>query len=166
MFIVNIIRKILKILQTDISPVQIAFGAVMGVFFGLVPGLLMKCIIFILIMVLRVNIGAAFISSAVFAILAFGLDPLAGKIGYFILNLNLLVPLWTSFYNMPIVPFTKFNNTIVMGNIIMSFILIAPVYFASKKFIVYYRENWRDKVAKWKVVKLLTAGNLSYKILK
>ena len=162
----TLIRDILKVLQSDVSPRQIAFGAVLGVLFGLVPGILMKCLIFILIMFLRVNIGAAFASAAVFALIGLFTDPVSDKIGYFILNADFLLPLWTALFNFPIVPFTKFNNTIVMGNIALSILCFIPVYIFSNKFIAYYRTHWRDRVAKWRIVKLLTASSLSYKILK
>lgn len=162
----TLFKDILKVLQTDVSPKQIAFGAVLGVFFGLVPGLLMKCLIFILIMILRVNIGAALASAAVFALVGVLTDPLADKLGYLILNADLLVPVWTSLYNIPLLPFTKFNNTIVMGNIALSFIFFIPVYLIANRFLAYYREHWRDRVAKWRIVKLLTASSVSYKILK
>lgn len=166
MFFANLIKQVLKILQTDISPNQVAFGASLGVFLGLVPGLLMKCVIFIVIMLLRVNIGSAFIFSGIFALVGLLTDPLADKIGYAVLNADILVPLWTYLYNMPLVPFTGFNNTVVMGNIVIAVILFAPLFFILKKFILYYRERWRDKVAKWRIVKLLTAGTISYKIFK
>jgi uncharacterized protein (TIGR03546 family) len=117
-------------------------------------------------MILQVNIGAAFASAAVFALAGLLMDPLADKIGFAVLNAGFLVPLWTFLYNIPLIPFTKFNNTVVMGNIALSFIFFVPVYVLSNKFLVYYRERWRDKVAKWKIVKLLTASSLSYKILK
>ena len=162
----TLIRDILKVLQNDASPKQIAFGAVLGVFFGLVPGLLMKCLFFVLIMLLQVNIGAAFASAAVFALIGLFTDPLCGAIGHFILTASALIPLWTSLYNMPLIPFTKFNNTVVMGNIALSFVFFAPVYILSNRFLLYYRQHWRDKVAKWKIVKLLTAGSISYKVLK
>ncbi|MDR1196166.1 MAG: TIGR03546 family protein [Endomicrobium sp.] len=162
----TLIRDILKVLQSDISPKQIAFGAVLGVFFGLVPGLLMKCLIFALIMILRVNIGSAFVSSAVFALIGLCTDPIADKIGYFILNKDSLISFWTYLYNMPLAAFTKFNNTIVMGNMALSFIFFIPVYFLSTIILTYYRTHLRDRVAKWRIIKLLTASSLSYKILK
>ena len=166
MFFANLLKQVLKILQTDISPNQVAFGAAMGVFLGLVPGFLMKCVIFVFIMFLSVNVGAAFILSGIFALVGLLTDPVSGKIGYMVLNAGFLVPFWTYLYNLPIVAFTKFNNTVVMGNIILSAILFVPVFFSSKKFILYYRKNWREKVAKWRIVKILTAGSISYKIIK
>jgi uncharacterized protein (TIGR03546 family) len=153
-------------LQSDVSPKQIAFGAVLGVFFGLVPSLLMKCLIFSLIMILRINIGAAFASAAVFALIGLLTDPLSDKIGYYILSTDFLISFWVHIYNMPIIPFTEFNNTVVMGNIALSFILFIPVYLLSNKFLSYYQVYLRDRIAKWRIIKLLTAGSVSYKILK
>ncbi|AKL97519.1 TIGR03546 family protein [Endomicrobium proavitum] len=166
MFIVKILKDIFKVLQTDVSPNQVAFGAALGIFLGFVPGVLWKCIFFFLIMILRVNIGAAFVSWTVFGLVGLLLDPIADKIGYFILNLGFLFNLFTSLYNADIVPFTKFNNTVVMGNLALGVILFYPAYFFSKKFILYYRSHWREKIAKWRIVKLLTASSISYTIFK
>jgi uncharacterized protein (TIGR03546 family) len=165
-FIAKLIKEILKILQTDISPNQIAFGAAVGVFLGLVPGIAMKCVFFFLILLLRVNIGSALAACTLFGVLGLALDPAADKIGFFILNADSLVPFWTYLYNAEIIPLTNFNNSLVAGNIVLGIIFFAPVFFASKKFISYYRTHWRDKVIKWRVTKLLTAGILSHTILK
>lgn len=166
MFFINALKKILVVLQSDSSPNQIIFGAVLGIFFGIVPGLVMKTLIFIIIMLLNVNIGTALLSGSIFAFIGLFTDPLADKIGYYILNINFLKDFWTYLYNIPLIPFTKFNNTIVMGNIILSILFIIPVYFIAKKLIAYYRKNLKERVAKWKIVKMLTAGSLSYKIFK
>jgi uncharacterized protein (TIGR03546 family) len=40
---------------------------------------------------------------------------------------------------MPIVPLTRFYNSIVMGAGIISIVLAVPVYFLSKKLILKYR---------------------------
>lgn len=159
--IIKLLRNIVKILQTDISPNQIAYGFAFGLFLGLVPGLLMKTLFFIIIMFLRVNVGASSVGGVIFGVLSFALDPLANKIGFLILNSSFLFSFWTYLYNLPIVPFTKFNNTVVMGNIFISIILFIPAVLAAKKFIPYYRTHYRDKVAKWKIMKVLTAGRIS-----
>jgi len=160
-FVIKLLRNIVKILQADISPNQIAYGFAVGLFLGLVPGILFKSAFFVLIMILRVNAGAAFLAGAIFGVVGFFLDPLADMLGYFVLNLDFLKGLWSALYNMPIIPFTKFNNSIVMGNIVLSAILFYPAVFGTKKFLPYYRKRWRDKVASWKIVKLLTAGKIS-----
>jgi len=164
--LIKLLRNILKILQTDVSPQQVAFGAALGVFMGLVPGLLWKSFFFLLIMIFRVNIGAAFVTWTIFGLIGLFSDPLADQLGFFILNLRFLFGVFTSLANTSLVPFTKFNNTVVMGNLALGVILFYPVYLFARKFILYYRANWRDKVGKWKIVKLLTAGSWSMKIFK
>jgi uncharacterized protein (TIGR03546 family) len=165
-FVIKTLRKIVQILQTDISPNQAAYGFAMGLFLGLVPGIMFKTLFFVLVMILRVNTGAAFMGSAIFALLSFVIAPISDIVGSFVLKLDFLTAFWTYLYNLPIVPFSKFNNTIVMGNIALSIILFLPVSFGVKKFIPYYRRRWRDKVAQLKIVKLLMAGKISAMIFE
>jgi uncharacterized protein (TIGR03546 family) len=166
MFFIKILKDALRVLNTDASPYGIAYGAVIGIFFGLIPGFVPKLITFLFIMILRVNIGSAFASAAFFAVAGLALDPFSDKIGHAVLNLQLLIPLWTFFYNLPIVPFTKFYNTIVMGSFALSVLFCVPVFFAVIKFTAYYRAHLRKKVLKWRIMKLLTAGSLSAKFIK
>ncbi|MDR1941359.1 MAG: TIGR03546 family protein [Endomicrobium sp.] len=166
MFLIKMLKSVLAVLNTDASPYCIACGAVIGIFFGLIPGFVPKLIIFLFIMILRVNIGSAFACAAFFAAAGLIIDPLADKIGYFILNAQALIPLWTFLYNLPVVPFSKFYNTVVMGNFALSILFCAPVFFAAIKFTRYYRANLRQKVLKWRIMKLLTAGSLSAKFIK
>jgi uncharacterized protein (TIGR03546 family) len=68
---------------------------------------------------------------------------------------------------MPVIPFTKFYNTVVLGSLVISIILFIPCYIFSKKFIVFYRANYKDKVAKWKIMKLFkltSVANMADKI--
>ena len=57
-----------------------------------------------------------------------------------------LKPLWTCLYSLPVVPWTKFNNTVVLGNLVLGLLLYAPVYFAFQTCALYYRENWKARV--------------------
>jgi uncharacterized protein (TIGR03546 family) len=143
-----------------------AFGAIFGVFMGLIPGIVPKCMIFVFIMIFRVNIGAAFASAAFFAFAGFAIDPIGDKVGYFVLNAGFLRPLYSRLYNLPLVPFTNFYNTIVAGNFILSLFLSVPAYFAAIKFTAYYRAHLMPKALKWRITKLLFAGSASYKIIK
>jgi uncharacterized protein (TIGR03546 family) len=166
MFFIKLLRDVIKILNTDASPAGLAFGAVFGVFMGLIPGIVPKCLIFLFIMVFRVNIGSAFASAALFAVVGLALDPISDKAGYFVLNIDSLLPYYTYLYNLPAVPFTNFYNTIVAGNFVFSLILAIPVYFAARRFTDYYRTHLMKKVLRWRITKLLFAGSVSYKILK
>jgi uncharacterized protein (TIGR03546 family) len=109
-------------------------------------------------MIFRVNLSSAFLGIALFAIIGFAIDPLLDKIGYVVLvNFDFLNSFYTWLYNLPIVPFTKFNNTVVMGSLITGIILIIPNGIIAKKMLVYYRQNYKDKVANLKIIKFIDA---------
>jgi uncharacterized protein (TIGR03546 family) len=166
MFFLKLLKQIIVIFQTDISPNQVAWGFALGAILGLVPNMFMKLVLFIVIMMFRVNVSAAFLAWAVYEILSFALDPLFDVIGYQILSIGSLNAFYTWLYNLPVVPFTKFNNTVVMGSLITGIILIIPNMIIAKKLLVYYRTHLRDKVSKWKIVKILTATILGANVIK
>lgn len=166
MFFLKLLKQIIVIFQTDISPNQVAWGFALGAILGLVPNMFMKLVLFIVIMMFRVNVSAAFLAWAVYEILSFALDPLFDVIGYQVLTIGSLNAFYTWLYNLPVVPFTKFNNTVVMGSLIVGIILIIPNMIIAKKLLVYYRTHLRDKVSKWKIVKILTATILGANVIK
>ena len=166
MFFLKLLKQIIVIFQTDISPNQVAWGFALGAILGLVPNMFMKLVLFIVIMMFRVNVSAAFLAWAVYEILSFALDPLFDIIGYQVLTIGSLNAFYTWLYNLPVVPFTKFNNTVVMGSLIVGIILIIPNMIIAKKLLVYYRTHLRDKVSKWKIVKILTATILGANVIK
>jgi uncharacterized protein (TIGR03546 family) len=154
----NFVKQIVQMLQSEISPKQIAAGAALGMILGFAP---VKClqsyVLLIIILLVNVNLGSATLSTAVFALFAFIFDPIADKIGYYLLvTTKSLTPFWTNLYNMPLLPYTKFYNTVVLGSFVISIILIIPVYLVALKSIGYYRANYKDKVAKWKIMKLFS----------
>jgi uncharacterized protein (TIGR03546 family) len=56
-------------------------------------------------------------------------------------------------YNMPFVPFTKFNNTLVMGGLAAGVVLYFPVFFLFMAFIPFYRTRIAPKIRESKLVK-------------
>ena len=156
-FFLNILKKIVQILHSNDSPSQVAWGVVLGSFMGLAPFFcLHKLVILLMILLLNVNMGAAFLSVLIFSIVGVLTDPLANLIGYSLLvKTPGLTGMWTSLYNAPVVPFTRFSNTIVLGSLVLNFVFLVPLFVFAKKFIVYYRNNLAQKVEKWKIMKLL-----------
>lgn len=165
MFFLKILKNIIVMFQTDISPNQIAWGFALGAILGLVPNMFMKLVLFVVIMMFRVNLTAALVSCSLYAIVSFPLDPLFDVLGYFVLNIGFLNSFYTWLYNVPVIPFTNFNNTIVMGSIVVGLILFIPNGIFVKKFLVYYRTHLREKVSKWKIVKLLKSSIYATKII-
>jgi uncharacterized protein (TIGR03546 family) len=162
MFGIEILAKLIRILRSAATPAQIASGFILGMIIGLTPlWSLHNLVIFILIVVLNVNIGMALFSFAIFSAFAYVLDPLFHQFGFFILvDLSNLRALWTTLYNYPIIPLSKFNNTVVMGSLVSSVLLLFPVYLYVKKGVIWYRENIDTRMQKWKIVKLVKGSKI------
>jgi uncharacterized protein (TIGR03546 family) len=166
MFLLQFLSKLLKILRSGATPGQIAGGFILGMIIGLTPSFINPITLFVilLIIVLNVNIATALFSLAVFKGIAYLADPAFHSLGYAVLvDLKALRGLWTTLYNIPFVPFTRFNNTVEMGSLIVAIILLIPVFWAIKKFVIQYREKYEPKVQNWKWIKLMKASGF-YKL--
>lgn len=152
-----------RLLNSDQGTNQLAAGLACGVILGFAPILSLQAI-FILFccFFFRIQLGAAFLSAFFFKFVAFVFDPLTDILGQKVLEAQALRPLFVSMYNMPIVPLTRFNNSIVMGSAVVSFILVIPLFFVFKRLIIKYRET---VVARYKQSKLwkMWAGTSFYK---
>ena len=95
-------------------------------------------------------------SAFFFAMVGFMLDPVFDIIGGQVLEIEALSGVYTMMYNMPIIPFTKFYNSVVMGAGVVSIALFPIVFFIGKKFIYKYREVVLSRLKEtkiWKAVK-------------
>lgn len=150
--------QFLKLLNSDTGTNQLAAGLSLGIILGFSPFFsLQVLLVFFILFFFRVQMGAAFLGGFFFKFIAFLLDPLCDAIGRWALELPALKPTWTLLYNMPIIPFTRFNDSIVMGSGIIGFVLAVPMFFVFKKLILKYRELVVQKIKGTKVWKALTA---------
>ena len=88
--------------------------------------------------------------------LAYFLDPLFHAVGQSVLELEALRPLYTFLYHLPIIPMTRFNNSIVMGTLVLALILSPVVFVGSRKLIEKYRQEVVQRFQNtkfWKAVK-------------
>ncbi len=156
MFGLEILAKIFKILRSEDTPSQIAVGFSLGMILGLSPLLTLHNVLIILIVIIfRVNLGSVIFSFALFSGLAYLLDPLFHNLGYYLLvDLSALHGLWTYLYQFPLVALSRYNNTVVMGSLVVSLILFLPILFLMKYFVIYYRQHLDPKFQKLKIVQL------------
>jgi uncharacterized protein (TIGR03546 family) len=75
-------------------------------------------------------------------------------VGSSILEMDALRGLFTTMYNVPLLPLTRFNNTIVMGSGVVTIILSPVVYVLSLIMIKKYRST---VVARFKQTKFWKA---------
>lgn len=158
MFWLQLIKNFIQILRSGQTPAQIAGGFALGAMVGLMPlvtlqGLLLWLVIFIL----NVNLTAVFLSATISILVAFLFDPAFHALGFFFLvDVQSLHGVWSSLYNAPIAPLTRFNNTVALGSFVSGFILFLPIYFGMKRFVVAYRIHIGASVEKWKVYQVIS----------
>lgn len=151
------IFSLLKVLNSDTGENQIAAGIACGLILGFAPVFsLQTVLVIIMLFFFRIQAGAAFASAFFFGLVAFVLDPAFDAVGKIVLEMGALKGLFTTMYNAPIVPFTKFYNSIVMGSLVISFGLFPIMFFLTKKMVVKYRVTVVAKFEQtkfWKAVK-------------
>jgi uncharacterized protein (TIGR03546 family) len=157
MFWLKIIKDFIKIFREGQSPAQVAGGFALGSILGLSPIFTLQgLILWFLIALLNVNLGAVFLSLTVFSLIAYLFDPFFHWLGFQILTeIDWLKDFWTTLYNAPVAPLTNFNNTVVIGSFITAIILALPIYFGIKKLIIQYRKHLHSKIERIKIYQVL-----------
>lgn len=144
-----------KLLNSDTETTPLAIGLSLGLVLGFAPFLsIQTLLVFVIIFVFRVQIGAAFLAAFFFKFIAYLFDYPAHILGKAVLETDALRPLFVTMYNMPLVPMTRFNNSIVMGSMIVSILLLPFAYFGFKAAIIKYRAT---VVARFKGTKVWKA---------
>ena len=140
MLIIRQLLKFIELLHKETGENQLAAGFVLGLFMGFTPVASLFWVGYLLLLIMfRFNIGAAFFAYGVLKVVSFALDPFFDKLGTALLSHSGLGVLWTALFNAPIIPFTRFNNSIVMGSVAVSVLLCIPLYFFMKWAVRRYR---------------------------
>jgi uncharacterized protein (TIGR03546 family) len=157
--LLKLIQSIIKTLHSEGTPGQVAAGIALGSALGLTPLVnVHNLIIFSLIVLLNVSFGGGMLGWALFVPLGFLLDPVFHRIGASLLTASSLRSLWTSWYNTPLVPYTNFNNTVVLGSVVAWIVLAIPIFIAARYGVARYRATIGERVKQSKFYKALTAS--------
>ena len=158
MFWLTLVKNFFQILRSGQTPAQIAGGFALGAIVGLMPVLTLQGIaLWLVIFLLNVNLTAVFLSATIFTLIAYLFDPIFHALGcFFLVDVSALRGLWTSLYNAPLAPLTRFNNTLVLGSLLASVVFFLPVYFGAKRFVIAYRAHIGARVERWKIVQTIS----------
>ena len=160
--LLKLLQSIVSTLHSGGSPRQVAIGFALGASLGLTP--LMNVhngVVVLLLCLLNVSFGAGLLAWAVFLPVGFMLDPLFDRVGHALLaDTPSLAPLWTSWYNSAGVPWTNFNNTIVLGSVICWLLLFVPIALAVRWGIVHYRTTYAAAIERSRFVRAVQASKL------
>jgi len=150
-------HSLFKILNGDISARQVAGGFAFGLIIGLTPTFsLHNLLVVFLICIIRVNVATVMFSYIIFGLLSYLINPISHQLGYLLLvRFEFLKSFWTMLYNMPFIPLTGFNNTLLLGSVIISLILFYPAFVLSEKGLVGYRTSLKPKLDNTRFFKIL-----------
>ena len=158
---IKMIAKLLKVLNSETDPGQISLALCLAMVAGLTPLYsLHNVFVFLLVLLLRVNLSAFILGLTFFTGVAYMLDPLFHRAGLAILSADSLNGLWTSLYNITLFRLAKFNNSILMGSLIISGVAFIPFYILLNQLIRRYREHILAWVQKTRIMQLLKTSRL------
>lgn len=162
MFWLKIVSNFFKVLRSGQTPRQVAAGFTLGAVAGFSPLLtLQSVLLWFIILLFDVNLSAAILAFTLASLTAYIVDPWFHELGYLLLvNIDALRPLWTSLYNAPLAPLTRFNNTVVMGGLAGGVVLAPAVYAGMKKFIAAYRTHLGARIEQWKIYQIISKSTL------
>jgi uncharacterized protein (TIGR03546 family) len=164
--LIKLIQSIIKTLHSDGTPGQVAAGIALGSALGLTPFLnVHNLLIFACIVLLNVSFGGAMLGWMVFVPVGFLLDPVFDAIGRRLLTDPGLTSFWTGWYNTLLVPYTNFNNTVVLGSVVGWLALAIPIFVLARIGVTRYRATIGERVRRSRFYQAVTASKV-YNVYK
>jgi len=152
----TILANLLKFLNSNQNPSQLALAVCFGLAIGLMPGFSMFLLILLMMVCLiKANISLLVLIWGLFEAIAYIADPALHQIGLSLLTADSLQVIWTSLSQSSFWTLTAFNNSLVMGSAVAIIVLWLPVYFLVRILIIQYREQIQDVFKQLKVTQLL-----------
>jgi uncharacterized protein (TIGR03546 family) len=162
MLFIRFIQSLVKALNSEGTPGQVAAGIALGAVFGLTP--LMNphnLVLFGLAIILNVSFPGVLLGWAAFVPLGFALDPAFDLLGRALLvNVAPLTPLWTWAYNTPVVALSNFNNTVVLGSFVVWLLSLIPLFFLFRWLVTNYRATVYARLQQTRLFQVVKASKL------
>jgi uncharacterized protein (TIGR03546 family) len=159
--LIKLIQSIIKTLHSAGTPGQVAAGMALGSALGLTPLMnLHNLIVLSLLVLLNVSFGGGMLGWALFVPVGFLLDPLFHAVGLQLLHAESLRGFWTTLTNAPVIPWTNFNNTVVLGSVIFWLVMAIPIFFAARYGVARYRATVGERVRQSRFYKAVTASKV------
>ncbi|HXV86305.1 MAG TPA: TIGR03546 family protein [Gemmatimonadales bacterium] len=162
MLLLKLLQQLIRALNSDGTPGQVAAGLALGSALGLTPLInLHNAVIFGVVTLANVSFPGAMLGWALCVPLGFALDPLFHALGSrLLLETPALTALWTAVYNTPVLSLANLNNTVVLGSLVVWLVLAVPLFFATRLGVARYREHVYQRLARTRFFKAITASKL------
>lgn len=160
----SMLAKLLKALNSEAQPGQIALALALALIVALTPTFsLHNLLILLLALVLRTNLSAFFVGFAGFSAIAWFADPYLAGLGETLMTHPALQETWTALYQNDFWRMTAFNHTLVLGGLVAGLVAFVPVLLLSRWLVVQYRERLLAWVNRFRVAQLLK-GSKFYRL--
>lgn len=162
MLLLRLLQKLVKTLNSEGTPTQVALGIAAGSILGLTPLLnLHNLVALAAIAFFNISFPAAMLGWFIFEPVGFLLDPVFHTIGAALLtDTPPLTGAWTEMYNTPVIPFSNYNNTVVLGSLIGWAILFLPIFLLARVGVAKYRERILTRLEKTRLFQAVKASKL------
>ena len=159
------IVKLIKALNTNSHPGEIAHAVCCGMILGFMPKTnALWYILTVFFLFLRINKGGFLLSTFVFSLISPAVDPLFDSFGYWFLTLPSAGNVVGYLIEIPFVGFTKINNTIVTGSLLTSLIAYIPIYIFARLMVKLFRTTLIPALRKTKLIKIISKIPFIHKI--
>jgi uncharacterized protein (TIGR03546 family) len=158
---IKAIAKLIVALNGNAQKSQVAAGFAWGLLLGLVPaGNFFWIVLFVISFFFKHNHASKVLVMAIIKLFMPLLSSLTDALGWEILHIEALQPLFTTLYNMPFVPFTRFYNTLVAGGLVSGIVLWLPVFFLILVLVPLYRNTITPKIRNAKIFRIIAKNPL------
>ncbi|HYO26519.1 MAG TPA: TIGR03546 family protein [Lacipirellulaceae bacterium] len=155
------LRLVAQALTGNDSPGQTAWGLALGMLVGLLPkGTIAAVVLAMLVCALRVNRAAALLAIGVFSYIGWALDDFAHRLGAIVLTWE---PAWDAFqtvYELPLGAWIGFNNTVVMGQLLIGLYLFYPVHRLGRYAGAHLQPRITQYLMRYKVIRWLRGAEI------
>jgi len=161
MLFLKFLQTLLRALNSDGTPGQVAMGMAIGLAFGLTPLMsLHNVVVLAIAMLTTVSFPGVFLGWAIATPLGFMLDPIFDRVGMALLMNDALAPFFSWVVNTPMVALSRLNNTIVLGSLVVWLVALIPSYFIFRVLVDRYRAHIYARVQQWKIMQMLKTSKL------
>jgi len=160
--IIKLIQSLVKALNSEGTPGQVAAGIAVGSCLGFTPLLSLHNLLIVgAILFFRVSVPGATLGWLIFTPAGFLLDPVFDRVGTALLVDNAwLTGVWSAAYNAPVVALANPTNTIVVGSLVGWAVLALPIFFAARWGVSWYRRTIYARYKDAKFFRALRASKL------
>jgi uncharacterized protein (TIGR03546 family) len=162
MLLLKFLQSLVKALNSDGTPGQVAAGIALGAVFGLTPLLnLHNLVLFVLAIILNVSFPGVMLGWLVFLPVGFALDPVFDAVGRMLLvGTPALHAFWTWGYNTPLVALTNFNNTVVLGSVVVWAAALLPLFVLFRWLVAKYRATVYARLQRTRLFQAVKASKV------